>query len=154
MCEYDPNDPSVEAIAGGPGQTYNNMATNNLMNELGGQSQPGEENSDGNVSCYGSSVSLKDSLNLLLKRAKIIVDSVGGNIEEALSGSFILMRPDCAVHPRLQQGDQNIITYSVTLSSKYLIENCAMFPSLGRNILPHIQLRGKENVATLRRVLK
>ena len=69
-CKYDPNDPSVEPIAGGLDQTDNDMASNNLMKESGGQIQQGKENSDGTVSCYGASVSLKDNLNSLLKQEK------------------------------------------------------------------------------------
>ena len=61
---------------------------------------------------------------------------------------------DGAVHPRLQKGDKNIITYSITLCSSYLLKECAILPSSGNNILPHVQLRAKENVHTLRLVLK
>ena len=75
-------------------------------------------------------------------------------MEEALKDSFLIMCPDGAVHPRLQQGDQNIITYSLTLCSNYLVKVCVMYPSSGRNILPYIQLRGKENTATIASVLK
>ena len=66
------------------------------------------------------------------------VDKKGGSLEKALEGAYIILCADGAVHPRLQQGDCNIITYSMTLSSYWLIKECGLYPTSGNSILPHV----------------
>ena len=78
----------------------------------------------------------------------------GTTMETALEGSFLILCADGAVHPRMQACDQNVITYSMTLSSSYLMNECGFYPTSGAHILPHVQLRGKENAETLRAVMK
>ena len=63
------------------------------------------------------------------------------------------MCADGAQHDQLNQFDNNIIIFSITIVSRYLIEQCAIYPSSGKWLLPHVQLRGKENLDTLKSVL-
>ena len=61
---------------------------------------------------------------------------------------------DGAQHNRLLKEKQNVITYSITLVSRVLVERCGIYPSSSRWIVPHVQLQAKENVETLRKVLQ
>ena len=70
-----------------------------------------------------------------------------------LEGAFILMCTCRAEHNRLPKNDNNAITYSVILVSRYLIEVCGIHPSSGRWIVPHAQLRAKENIYSLKSIL-
>ena len=40
------------------------------------------------------------------------------------------------------------------IGSNYLMKKCGTFTSSGSNILPHVHLRGQENVETLKSVLQ
>ena len=106
--------------------------------------------------CDGSVVQTKECLQQLMSKIEGIVKAKndGTTLEKVMEGAFLILCPDGAVHPRMQATDQNIITYSMTLSSPYLVNDCGFYPTSGANILPHVQLRGKENVNTLRAVLK
>ena len=149
-CTYDENNPQ---FLSGYDEVEDDMATNNLLEEEN-QRDNGIDSVQ-EVVCDGAIVPIQDCVDLILNRIKQIVSDVpGGTMEKALDGCFLVLCADGAVHSRLKQGDQNIITYSVTLSSRYLIEECYMLPSSGRNILPHVQLKAKENTKTIQSVLK
>ena len=59
---------------------------------------------------------------ILNKIARVISTVEGATMEKVLDGAFFLACADGAVHNRLPKGDYNIITYSLSLSSRYLIE--------------------------------
>ena len=101
-------------------------------------------------------VSTKECLKAMLNKIEEVVKKKGEGttMETALEGSFLILCADGAVHPRMQACDQNVITYSMTLSSSYLMNECGFYPTSGAHILPHVQLRGKENAETLRAVMK
>ena len=102
------------------------------------------------IFCDGAYVEVKDCLDALMKKVhKVVKKKKNTSVEEAMKGSFLILCTDGAVHPRMQNDNSNIITYSVTLSSPYLVKECGFYPTSGTNILPHVQLRGKENVNTL-----
>ena len=106
------------------------------------------------VRCDGAYVSLTDCASILLRKITDVVDQVpGGTLVKALDRAFFLACADGAQHERLSEGNNNIITYSITLVSRYLIFSCAVYPSSGKWLLPHLQLRGKENLDTLTTVL-
>ena len=116
------------------------------------QDSPDENNST--VVCDGAVVPIKDCVDLIMQRTKDIISKVPcSTMQKALDNAFLILCADGAVHPRLPTGGKSIITYSMTLGSYYLIKHCGVYPSSGKNILPHVQLRGKENVETLRACL-
>ena len=108
---------------------------------------------DTTTKCDGAYVSIDDCIRIILNRVHGVVEKKG-SMEEAMKDAFLIFCGDGAQHPRLQTKDCNIITYSITLSSPYLVKQCGYFPTSGNNILPHLQLRGKENVYTLRSALQ
>ena len=61
---------------------------------------------------------------------------------------------DRAQHDQFNQLDNNILTLSIKIMSRYIIEKCAIYPLSGKWLLPHVQLRGKENLDTLKSVLR
>ena len=113
------------------------------------------EKVDDEVTHLGAYCSLKDCMELLLNKIRAIVKKIPeGTMEKALDKAFFLMCADGAEHNRLPKTDKNIITYSITLVSRYLIEDCGIYPSSGRWIVPHAQLRAKENIYSLRSILQ
>ena len=100
-------------------------------------------------------MTLTDCVRQLLNKIRAAVKQVpGGTLEKALDQAFFLVCADGAQHDRLNQSDNNIITCSITIVSRYLMEQCAIYPSSGKWLLPHVQLRGKENLDTLKSVLR
>ena len=75
-------------------------------------------------------------------------------MEKALKDAFILGCADGAVHTRLPEIDWNIITYSFTIVSRYLMLDCGIYPSSSKWIISHVQMRAKENRHTLKSVLQ
>ena len=67
-------------------------------------------------------------------------------MEQALGRAYVLTCADDAQHNRLPKEKQNVITYSITLVSKVLVERCGIYPSSSRWIVPHVQLQAKENL--------
>ena len=54
----------------------------------------------------------------------------------------------------LGKNKKRIITYSVALISRYIIEKLRIHPSSGNNIMVHCQLNGQETVANLSAVMQ
>ena len=107
------------------------------------------------VTCNGAYVSMRDCIDLIINKIKSVVDTVDGlTMEEAMDSAFLLGCADGAQHNGLGEEDDGIITYSFTLSSYNLMKLCGIYPSSAKWLLPHLQLRGKENIATMRAVLQ
>ena len=106
------------------------------------------------ITCDGAYVEIADFLRAVMVKIGDVVKRKGKTIKQAMEGAFLIMFPDGAVHPRLQAGDCNIITYCLTISSPWLIKECGFSPTSGFNIIPHAQLRGKESTETLCSVLQ
>ena len=70
----------------------------------------------------------------------------GATVAKALEGAFIIMCADGAVHTALGKCRSGIITYSLVLVSRYLIEVLKQYPSSAKNIMVHVQLNGTETV--------
>ena len=139
-CTYNNN--NLQFLSG-----YNavedDMATNNFLEEV--NQCDNAINSVQEVFFDGSIVSIQECVDLMSNGIKNIVrDIPGGSTEKALDGCFLVLCADAAMYSCLKQGDQNIITYSVTLSSRYLFDECYMLPSFGKNILLHVQLKEKK----------
>ena len=84
-----------------------------------------------------------------------MIDTVDAlTMEEAMGKAFLLGCADGAQHDGLGKEDNGIITYSFTMSSYNLIKLCGIYPSSAKWLLPHLQLRGTENIATMKSVLQ
>lgn len=107
------------------------------------------------VTVLGAYVTLEDCVNLLLKKIQGVVAITDGmTMEKAMDGAFFLTCADGAQHNKLPKEDRNVITYSITLVSRALIEHCGIYPSSSKWIISHVQLQAKENLYTLKSVLQ
>ena len=107
------------------------------------------------VSVVGAYISFGDCVKVLLKKIEEVVSKTKGvTMEQALDRAYVLTCADSAQHKFLPKETQNVITYSITLVSRVLVERCGIYPSSSRWIVPHVQLQAKENVETLQKVLQ
>ena len=107
------------------------------------------------VKADGAYVEMVDCINLLFEKIKSVIEKVDGmTMENAIEKGYFVTCADGAQHNRLPKDDRNIITYSITFVSRTLMEKFAIYPSSSKWILPHVQLRAKENIETLRSVLR
>ena len=109
-----------------------------------------EDNVEAEMKCSGAYVEFSTCVDVLLDKIRIVLKEIpGATMEEALLDACIITCLDGAVHDSLPKKDRNIITYSITIVSRYLIEKCKIYPSSGKWILPHVQIQAKENKASL-----
>ena len=105
---------------------------------------------------HAAYIPLEKCWNTMMERLEKIVKSIPGSatVDDALEDACIIMCPDGAVHTALGKAKNSIITYSLTLTSRFLIEKCGLFPSSGNNIMVHCQLNGKESLVNLVHLMK
>ena len=107
------------------------------------------------VSVVGAYVSFGDCVKILLQKIKEVVDKTEGvTMEQALDRAYFITCADGAQHNRLPKEKRSVITYSLTIVSRVLVERCGIYPSSSKWIIPHLQLQAKENLQTLRQVLQ
>ena len=99
---------------------------------------------------FGAYIPLHDcweAIINLLNNAIALVD--GALLEQALENACIIMCPDGAVHTALGKNRKGIITYSLTLTSKYIIDVLKIYPFSGSNFMVHVQLNGTETMSNM-----
>ena len=104
-----------------------------------------------NVVAKGATTSINEAVNIIIDHIKGIVAHVEGmTIEQALDKCFLLLCMDRAEHDNTGKSKENVITYSLTLSSHTLMRYCGLYTSSGKNIFPFAQMHRKENLQTLK----
>ena len=145
-CRYNPNAEDAEELDNSDGEDVRNNPSPNSIESVATQEI---------TCCQGAYVTIKDSVDAIISKIKTVVNCVQNlTMQQALAKSFIICCADGAQHDGLGKSDNGIITYSLTIGSHALMKRCAIFPSSGKWVLPHLQLRGKENVHSMRCVLQ
>ena len=103
----------------------------------------------------GAYTSIQDCIDLILEKiTEVIAEIADATIEQAPENFFIITWADGEDHKALGEVNNSLITYSLTIGSYVLIEQCKVHHISSKWILLHLQLRGKENISTLRSVLQ
>ena len=97
--------------------------------------------------CVGAYVDLEKCVDIVFENILSVISLVpGASLDRVLDGAFFLGCCDGAIFDSLQTESKNITTFSVTLVSRFLVENCGIYPSSKNWILTHFQLNGNESV--------
>ena len=105
--------------------------------------------------CLGAFVDLVQCVDLVFDEIISTISSIpGATLKRVLNDAFFLGCCDGAIFDTLQSEMKNITTFSITLISRFLVENCAIYPSSKNWILAHFQLNGNETVGHLKYIFK
>ena len=100
--------------------------------------------------CLGAFVDLGQCIDIVFDKILSTISSIpSATLERVLDGAFFLGCCDGAIFDSLQSKSKNITTFSITLVSRFLVVNCAIYPSSKNWIFAHFQLNGNETVGHL-----
>ena len=104
---------------------------------------------------FGAYLPLDTAMNLIYDRVRSVTSQVeNASINDALGTSMLIGCADAAEMDSLPKITKHVTSFSLVPVSKFLIEDCALYPSSIYNILPHNQLNSKELLEHLKHVLK
>ena len=106
--------------------------------------------------CFGAYVPMDKCVSYFVEKLKGLLSNLPGNptVETALSNGFVIGCVDGAVHDNVSDQNRNIMTYSVTVCSRFLIEKLCIYPTSPSWIITHAQCTGKETLGNLRGLTK
>ena len=107
--------------------------------------------------CYGAYIAINDCLMLFEVKVRSVLKNLPCDpvpYQKATKNALIIGCCDGAVHDNLPEHNRNILTYSITVVSRFLIENCSIYPTTSNWIITHAQSMGKETTMKIHELMK
>ena len=80
--------------------------------------------------CVGAYIPIEECVSIFAKKIKKVIACLPGfTMSDVLRDAFFVGCIDGAVHEKVSESNKNIMSYSITLTSRFLIEKLAIYPT-------------------------